>query len=82
PSRAVAWKERHAPSQQFQATAREGCQKLGTPNSKLGTGSVTMEVGGIVEVMSWVMAWRLLQGFQFWSRSRNARVLPTPEEYA
>jgi len=38
---------------------------------------LTMEVGGLVEVMSWVLAWRPLQGFQFWSRSRNARVLAT-----
>jgi len=32
--------------------AEEGCQKLGIPNSKPETGRMTMEVGGLVEVMS------------------------------
>jgi|LGOV01.1.fsa_nt_gb hypothetical protein len=32
--------------------AEEGCQKLGTPNSKPETGRMTMEVGGLVEVIS------------------------------
>ena len=35
--------------------AEEGCQKLGTPNSKTETGRMTKEVGGLVEGMSWVM---------------------------
>ena len=31
---------------------------------------------GLCEVMTWVMAWRPLQDFQFWHRSRKRRILP------
>ena len=50
-----AWNRCEGAWRSFQAAAREGCQKLGTPNSKLGIGSVTMEVAGLCEVIDWVM---------------------------
>ena len=58
----------------------EAQAKTGKP--QLARDAMTMEVGGLVEVMSWVMAWRPLQDFQFWHRSRKRRILPAPEEYA
>ena len=47
-----AWNRCEGAWRSFQATAEEGCQKLGTPNSKPETGRMTMEVRELVEVMS------------------------------
>ncbi len=64
-------------SDQVRYSPRQLETQAGTGNSQLATDAMTMEVGGLVEVMSWVMAWRPSQGFQFWHRSRKARILPT-----
>ncbi|MCK4485652.1 MAG: hypothetical protein KAU38_02700 [Desulfobacterales bacterium] len=47
-----AWNRCEGAWRSFQATAREGRQKFGTPNSKPETGRMTMEVRELVEVMS------------------------------